>query len=277
MPLCGCGNAKFIKSLLEDKFFSEICKFSALQMRKSDDMCTLFQAMILLDNRYEGYEYDSLSADEVMRYAKHIKNNYSEKQKEHLYDIIDYLEKAFPVQEKMLKKINLPMIMLCADIAMGEDYNGVRNIYRVGPMYFRQWFYYFFTECYAEYSRYCSSGGTKKEKTLKRIEIMEKSFRKYFELEEGTTESEMLEDSETVTDTEESEGNAPDSEDGTVEAEDTETDAESDTESDAESGEEELIEEDTLSEAEDNSVEDAPPNAMEQPESEGQPPDEAVG
>lgn len=184
MALTGVQNAAFIKSILSDKFFSEICKFSALQRRKSDDMCTLLQSMMLLDNRYYGYEYSSLSVDEVMHYAKYIKNNYSEEQKERLYDIIDYLEKAFPEQEKMLKKINIPMIILAADIAMGKDYNAAKNIYRVGAMYFRQWFSYFFTECYEEYNPYCGSGSTKKEKTLKRIKVMETSLIDYFELQE---------------------------------------------------------------------------------------------
>lgn len=184
MPLCGVQNAKFIKSLLADKFFSEICQFSALQRRKSDDMCTLLQAMMLLDSRHMGYEYTSISADETMRYAAFIKNNYSEEQKERVFDIVDYLEKVFPEPNKMLKKINIPMIMLVADIAMGEDYVAVKNIYRVGPMYFRQWFAYFFDECSDKYKQYCSSGSIKKEKTLKRIEIMEKSFKEYFELEE---------------------------------------------------------------------------------------------
>ena len=187
MPLCGVQNAKFIKSILADKFFSEICQFSALQRRKSDDMCTLLQAMMLLDNRHCDYEYTSISADETMRYAAFIKNNYSEEQKEKVFDIVDYLEKAFPEPNKMLKKINLPMVMLVADIAMGEDYVAIKNRYRVGPMYFRQWFAYFFDECCDEYKQYCSSGSIKKEKTLKRIEIMEKSFKEYFEFEETTT------------------------------------------------------------------------------------------
>lgn len=184
MPLCGVQNAKFIKSILADKFFSEICQFSALQRRKSDDMCSLLQAMMLLDNRHCDYEYTSISADETMRYAAFIKNNYSEEQKERVFDIVDYLEKAFPESNKMLKKINLPMVMLVADIAMGKDYVAIKNRYRVGPMYFRQWFSYFFGECADEYKQYCSSGSIKKEKTLKRIEIMEKSFKEYFELEE---------------------------------------------------------------------------------------------
>lgn len=187
MALTGVQNAAFIKSILSDKFFSEICKFSALQRRKSDDMCTLLQSMMLLDNRYYDYEYTSLSANEVMNYAAYIKNNYSDEQKERLYDIIDYLEKAFPEQEKMLKKINIPMIILAANIAMGKDYNATKNIYRVGAMYFRQWFSYFFNECYEEYKQYCSSGSTKKEKTLKRIEVMETSLIDYFELQEPSS------------------------------------------------------------------------------------------
>lgn len=192
MPLCGVENAKFIKSILSDRFFSEICQFSALQRRKSDDMCTLLQSMMLLDSRYADYEFSSISADEIMRYASCIKNNYSEKQKERLYDIIDYLEKVFPEKDKMLKKINIPIVMLTADTAMGNDYDSAKSIYQVGPMYFRQWFSYFFDECYEDYKQYCSSGSIKKEKTLKRIEVMEQSFRKYFELEEDASSNEAF-------------------------------------------------------------------------------------
>lgn len=54
-------------------------------------------------------------------------------------------------------------------------------------MYFRQWFSYFFNECYEEYKQYCSSGSTKKEKTLKRIEVMETSLIDYFELQEPSS------------------------------------------------------------------------------------------
>lgn len=203
MPLCGVENAEFIKSILSDKFFSEICQFSALQRRKSDDMCTLLQAMMLLDNRYEGYDFASISADEIMRYASHIKKNYSETQKNRLYDIIDYLEKVFPEKDKMLKKINIPIVMLAADTAMGDDYDPVRNIYQVGPMYFRHWFICFFEECYEEYKQYCSSGSIKKEKTLKRIEIMESSLIEYFELEDTDTAEQDASLSETASSSEE--------------------------------------------------------------------------
>lgn len=185
ISLVGLKSAKFVKSILNDKFFSEVCTFSVLQRRNGDDLCTLMQSMLLLDYKHGLYDLQTISENDVMKYAASIRNNYSEEQKEQLFDIIVYLEKAFPEKDRMLKKINIPVVMLTADTAMGKDYDTVKNIYRVGPMYFRQWFSYFCDECYDGYKQYCSSGSIKKEKTLKRIEIMEQSFRDYFELEES--------------------------------------------------------------------------------------------
>lgn len=243
MPLCGVQNAKFIKSILADKFFSEICQFSVLQRRKSDDMCTLLQAMMLLDNRYEGYEYSSISADEIMRYASSIKNNYSEGQKELLFDIIDYLEKVFPEQEKLLKKINIPILVLVADTAMGENYDSTKGIYRVGPMYFRQWFSHFFAEQYEEYRQYCSSGSIKKEKTLKRIEIMEGSLIEYFELDNDDDTEQETDSSSEATPTEDDllENGTDDS--GIQEECESNPDAETESTEDVEKPPEELSEE----------------------------------
>ncbi len=184
ISLVDLKTAKFVKSILNDKFFSQICTFSALQRRRGDDLCALMQGMLLLDHKYGLYELQTISENDVMKYASHIRKNYSEEQKNRLYDIIDYLEKVFPEKDKLLKKINIPIVMLAADTAMGDSYDPVKNLYRVGPMYFRQWFSYFFAECYEEYKQYCSSGSIKKEKTLKRIEIMETSLVGYFELEE---------------------------------------------------------------------------------------------
>lgn len=221
MPLCGVENARFIKSILSDKFFSEICKFSSMQRRKSDDMCTLLQAMMLLDNRYYGYEYASISANETMLYAANIKHNYSEEQKKRLSDIIDYLRKAFPKQEKLLKKINIPIVILAADTAMGCDYSAEKGSYCIGPMYFRQWFFYFFTECCEEYKLYCSSGSIKKEKTLKRIEIMEASLKDYFELEKPEAavaqDASMQEDNPSSPESSFSDGSMPSKDAGLME------------------------------------------------------------
>lgn len=172
-PLMGVENAKFIDSILTGSFFSEKCNFSKLQLRKSDDMCTLLQSMMLLDHKYQGYEYASISADEVMKYSAIIKGNYSEEQKELLVGIIDYLDNVFDAKEKMLRKINIPMAILMADLAMKEG---------ICESDFHDWFLYFFVSN-KEYSQYCSSGSVKKEKVLGRLTIMENHFSKHFKLD----------------------------------------------------------------------------------------------
>lgn len=195
ISLVDLDTARFVKSILNDKFFSEICRFSALQRRKGDDLCALMQTMLLLDHKNGLYDLDTISENDVMAYAGFIKHNYTEGQRELLFDVIDYLEKSFPEPDKNLKKINIPVVAVAAVRAMGDNYNSAKSIYRVGPMYFRQWFAEFFAEQYEDYRQYCSSGSIKKEKTLKRIEIMEASLAEYFELDnyddtERETESE---------------------------------------------------------------------------------------
>lgn len=204
ISLVDLDTAKFVKSILNDKFFSQICKFSPLQRRKGDDLCTLMQTMLLLDYKNGLYDLDTISENDVMTYAGSIKRNYSEEQRELLFDVIDYLEKSFPEPEKNLKKINIPIAAVVAVRAMGDNYNSAKSTYRVGPMYFRKWFAEFFSERYDDYREYCSSGSIKKEKTLKRIEIMEASFVDYFELDNDDTEQETdssSEDDDTVTQT----------------------------------------------------------------------------
>ena len=136
--LCGSENAAFLQSLLDDKFFSEICTFPVWKGKKWTGWLTLLRGMMLLDGRKQGEPYPSLSVWKVRKYAAHIKENYSEQQKEHLYDVIDYLEKAFSKREKRLNARTIPKLMLWADKAMGKGYSGVGNIYLVKPEIFRR-------------------------------------------------------------------------------------------------------------------------------------------
>ncbi len=190
-PLMGTENARFINSILTGSFFTEKCNFSKLQSKKSDDMCTLLQSMMLLDHKYNDYEYASISADEVMRYSAAIKCNYSEDQKELLLEIIDYLDEAFDEKEKLLKKINIPMVMLLADIAIKEE---------IEPNEFHDWFLYFFVSC-KDYSQYCSSGSIKKEKVLGRLTTMETHFTKHFKLKNSAEAEESSESEEETPET----------------------------------------------------------------------------
>lgn len=219
-PLMGTENARFINQILTGSFFTEKCNFSKLQLRKSDDMCTLLQSMMLLDHKHGGYEYASISADEVMKYSAAIKINYSEEQKDLLLEIIDYLDEAFDEKEKLLKKINVPMVVIMADIAIKEE---------IEPNEFHDWFLYFFVSN-KEYSQYCSSGSIKKEKVLGRLTTMEAHFTKHFKLDAPAEAEEYSEsddeipetDSTGTSDLEESEISTEE----TAESEDNETSAE---------------------------------------------------
>lgn len=75
-PLMGVDNSIFINEILAGRFFTDKCCFTKAQLKNSDDMCTLLQGMLLLDNKYRNYDFVSISADEVMKYSQSIKGNY---------------------------------------------------------------------------------------------------------------------------------------------------------------------------------------------------------
>lgn len=180
-PLMGVENSIFINEILAGRFFTEKCSFSKMQRQKSDDMCTLLQGMMLLDNKYRDYEFQTISADEVMTYSQFIKNNYPDECKDRLKKIIGFLDNVFYMKDKNLKKINIPVIFLIADEALKRSITGIN---------FRRWFTSFFDEHKDEYSQYCSSGSIKREKTFGRIDVMTKWFDDYFRpLEEETSKS----------------------------------------------------------------------------------------
>lgn len=188
-PLMGVENSIFINDILARRFFTEKCTFSKMQLKRSDDMCTLLQGMMLLDNKYRDYDFSSISADEVMNYSQYIKNNYPDECKDRLKRIIGFLNNVFYMKDKNLKKVNIPVLFLIADKALAESITGTN---------FRRWYNSFFEEHKKEYNLYCSSGSIKKEKTLGRIEIMTRYFDEYFrELNSQNATESPLESSDT--------------------------------------------------------------------------------
>ena len=188
-PLMGVENSIFINDILAGRFFTEKCTFSKMQLKRSDDMCTLLQGMMLLDNKYTDYDFSSISADEVMNYSQYIKNNYPDECKDRLKRIIGFLNNVFYMKDKNLKKVNIPVLFLIADKALAESITGTN---------FRRWYNSFFEEHKKEYNLYCSSGSIKKEKTLGRIEIMTRYFDEYFrELNSQNATESPLESSDT--------------------------------------------------------------------------------
>lgn len=237
-PLMGVENSIFINDILAGRFFTEKCTFSKMQLKRSDDMCTLLQGMMLLDNKYRDYDFSSISADEVMNYSQYIKNNYPDECKDRLKRIIGFLNNVFYMKDKNLKKVNIPILFLIADKALAESITGTN---------FRRWYNSFFEEHKKEYNLYCSSGSIKKEKTLGRIEIMTRYFDEYFrELNSQNATESPLESSDTSSDVKSSEEvSVPDDGSDTVSAlEDTAVSDNTDNEvpTETESGESILVE-----------------------------------
>lgn len=194
-PLMGVENSIFVNEILAGRFFKEKCCFTPKQLKNSDDMCTLLQGMMLLDSKYRGYEYTTISADVVsIQYSKYINGNYPAECRDRLKKITGFLDNVFYMKDKNLKKVNIPILFIIADEALEQSVTGIN---------FRRWFTYFFENCKEEYGAYCSSGSVKKEKTLGRINVMQESFRSYFQIQEtsGSPEGEADESAESVADT----------------------------------------------------------------------------
>lgn len=180
--LSGCSNAIFINDILASRFFTEKCNFTKRQRVLSADLCTLLQSMMLLDSKYRGYDYASISDDEAMNYSRWINGNYPEECKDRVKKITGFLDNVFYMKDKNLRKVHIPILFLVADLALQKSITGTN---------FRRWFTDFFETHKEEYGQYCSSGSIKKEKTYGRIEVMTRWFKDYFNLlEESADEQE---------------------------------------------------------------------------------------
>lgn len=174
----GVELAGIVSEILESRFFSVSCSFTGAQLKASDDQRCLLQAMMLLDTNYvSGFELKDFSENSILEYSESIRESYSDKQIVTLRSAIEYLTDAFPEKNKQLKKINIPMLIYLADVAMDA---GI-----VKPMYLRQWWEFFTEEdsLFEDYKLFCSTGSTKLEKVNGRLAVMVKSFCLYHEVE----------------------------------------------------------------------------------------------
>ena len=175
--MMGVELAGIVSEILESRFFSVSCNFTSGQLKASDDQKCLLQGMMLLDTNYvSGFELEDFSEDSILEYSESIRESYSDKQIVTLRSAIEYLTDAFPEKNKQLKKINIPMLIYLADVAMDTG---------IKPMYLRQW-WEFFTEkdpLFEDYKLFCSTGSTKLEKVNGRLSIMVRSFSDYHEIE----------------------------------------------------------------------------------------------
>lgn len=174
----GTDVAILLNELLASHFFAESAFFTKGQLKASDDQRCLLQGMMLLDRNYvAGFGFKDFSETSLMEYSEGIKGCYSDKQIVTLRSTIEYLTDAFPEKNKQLKKINIPMLIYLADVAMDT---GITK-----PMFLRQWWEFFTEEdsLFEDYKLFCSTGSTKLEKVNGRLAVMVRSFCLYNEVE----------------------------------------------------------------------------------------------
>ena len=173
----GVELAGMVNQMLGSRFFTTSCNFTGAQLKASDDQRCLLQGMMLLDTNYvANFELKDFSENSILEYSESIRENYSDRQSNMLKSAIQYLTDAFPEKNKQLRKINIPILMYLADVAMDAE---------IKPMLFRQWFEFFTNEdeLFEDYKMFCSTGSTKYEKIMGRLGIMTKSFCLHHEIE----------------------------------------------------------------------------------------------
>lgn len=186
----GVERAGMINKLLSEKFFAVSCNFTGAQIKASDDQRCLLQGMMLLDTNYvSGFELKDFSEDSILEYAENIRENYSDRQENMIKSAVEYLSDAFPVKNKQIRKISVPILIYMADVAEDAE---------IKPRYFREWWDFFTEEdtLFEDYKLFCSTGSTKLEKIRGRLAIMAKSFCLYHEIEVPEELKEMLEETE---------------------------------------------------------------------------------
>lgn len=127
-PKMGMALADWCNKLVAQDFFQKSLNMTVAQLRREDDFLMLITAMMLLDERSaDGFTIKtSASAAECVRFAEHIKNNYSQEKKEDIELLVEYLNEAFKGAEyKFLKKNNIPIVMynaqLCIEHGVSEE------------------------------------------------------------------------------------------------------------------------------------------------------------
>lgn len=170
-PKLGNENMEFFNKLLTGNFFTQAINITEAQAKREDDLLLLLQLMLLLDNRREGREYKNISAATCLAYAESVRSSYDERKKDLLLDLIEYLDEAFPAKIKFLRKNNVPIVAVCAEIAMEQD---------VEPKDFKAFVCDFSNNIYPHYEEASGSGNIKAPKVQMRLRVMFLAMCQYF-------------------------------------------------------------------------------------------------
>lgn len=151
-PKLGNENMEFFNKLLSGNFFGQSINITEAQAKREDDLLLLLQTMLLLDNRHEGREYKNISAASCLAYAESIRTSYGEDKKNLLLGVVEYLDEAFTTKTKFLRKNNVPIVGVCAKIALEQG---------VEPKDFKSFICEFSNNIYPRYEDASGSGNIK--------------------------------------------------------------------------------------------------------------------
>lgn len=149
--------------LLRGTFFTQAINITERQARAEDDLLMLIQTAMLLDNRSAGREYKNISAASALEYAAEIRGTYSNEKREMLSGLVKYLDGAFTEKCKFLRKNNVPIAAVCAQVAREQG---------VEPLSFKAFINNFSNGVYPIYDEAGGSGNIKAPKVQMRLRIM---------------------------------------------------------------------------------------------------------
>lgn len=167
----GNENMAFFNELLTSNFFTQSVNLTEAQAKREDDLLLLLQTMLLLDNRHEGREYKNISAATCLAYAESIRNTYNGDKRDMLQALVEYLDEAFPVKMKYLRKNNAIIVSVCAKAAQEQG---------ADPNAFKAFICEFSNNIYPAYEEASGSGNIKAPKVQMRLRVMFLAMCQYF-------------------------------------------------------------------------------------------------
>lgn len=167
----GNENMAFFNELLTSNFFTQAVNLTEAQAKREDDLLLLLQTMLLLDNRHEGREYKNISAATCLAYAESIRNTYNGDKRDMLQALVEYLDEAFPVKMKYLRKNNAIIVGVCAKAAQEQG---------ADPNAFKAFICEFSNNIYPAYEEASGSGNIKAPKVQMRLRVMFLAMCQYF-------------------------------------------------------------------------------------------------
>ena len=156
----------FFNELLDSDFFTQYINITNRQALSEDDLLMLLQSSLLIDSRFDGYEFKNLSAASCLKYAQEIRNNFDEEHKSMLKDTVKYLSEAFDEKRKYLRKNNVPIIAVNAVVA---------QYYSIAASDFGEFIDSFFEDVPEDYKLASGASNIKIHKVIPRLLALYKS------------------------------------------------------------------------------------------------------